>query len=87
MNKNQAVITTKFVVFKKSPILYVYRDDDGTWQFLGPEENLNEEDASVVSLEEILQLDPTLEKILNININCEARRRDINSEWIILDKR
>jgi hypothetical protein len=79
---NAYVFTTRFVLIDKSPILSVYHDDDGDWQFLGKETNLKEEDAMVVSLEEILNFDPTIQQILSLPIDSKAYRLNKESVWV-----
>lgn len=48
---NLAVVTTRFIIDDNSPIVSVFKDDEGEWQFYGKEENILEEDAQVISLE------------------------------------
>lgn len=66
INYDQYVITTKYVINNNSPIIRVIHEKDGAWQFLGKEENLSESDAFVLSLEEILCLDSTLQDVLSL---------------------
>ena len=80
---NTAVITTKYVLNNKSPILYVYHYDDGTWQFSGKETNLKNEDYRVLSLEEIIDMDPTVLDVANLPNQMQAYRESTNSEWTI----
>ena len=53
----------------------------GDWQFFGPEDDVHENDARIVSLKEIIELDPTLDDILWIPEGTEARRVSVGSEW------
>ncbi|MCE1182070.1 MAG: hypothetical protein LWW81_07165, partial [Rhodocyclales bacterium] len=56
--RNSAVITQKQVVTGKAPILQVTHDaDDHGWQFLNPNIEVIESNATVVSLEQITKLD------------------------------
>ena len=84
-NLNIHVFTTRFVIKEKSPILKVYHDDDGDWQFIGKETNLKEEDAMVVSLGEILNFDPSLKQILSLPMGSNAYRPDQYSQWIFTE--
>ncbi len=79
---NKACLTTKYVMYDDSPIISVYYDDDGDWQFLGKEE-VGEEDAFVLSIEQILEHDPTLKDLPNLNIGQSAYRDNFNSPWCI----
>lgn len=76
-----AVITTKFVIENKSPIVSVFRDEDGDWQFFGKEENIQEQDARVIGLDEILEIDLSIKDILWINNGMQAWRDTIDGEW------
>jgi hypothetical protein len=81
-NLNIHVFTTKFVLKEKSPILKVFHDDEGDWQFIGKEIDLKEEDAMVVSLKEILEYDPSLRKVLSLPVGNMAHRANSTSDWI-----
>jgi len=76
-------ISTKNIVNDGSPILKVSHDDDGIWQFLDGSSELDENDAMVVSLGTMLDIDSTLKEILNLPLGSNAFRRDKNSTWII----
>lgn len=78
--ENLAVITTKFVIENNSPILSVFRDEEGDWQFFGFEE-VEEQDARVVSLEEILKIDPSIQEILWLSNGMTAHRENAQVEW------
>jgi len=80
---NVAVITTKHVLEKASPILFVFHYEDGSWQFSGPETELLDEDYRVVSLEEIIQLDPTVLEVADLPYEGEAQRESANSQWTV----
>lgn len=79
-----AVFTTKHVVEESSPILYVYHFEDGSWQFSGEQQNLNDEDYRVLSLGEILAIDQTLLELANMPLGFEAMRETGQSEWEIV---
>lgn len=84
-NYNQYVITTKYVINNNSPIIRVIHEKDGDWQFLGKEENLSESDAFVLSLEEILCLDNTLQDVLHFPLGKQAYRTSPKGNWIVCD--
>ena len=60
MNKNQYVLTTRFVIYDNSEIIRITHEENGDWQFLGCEDNLKESDAVVVSLGEMMDFDNSL---------------------------
>lgn len=73
-----AVFTTTFVVKKKSPILFVYHDEDGDWQFHGPEEDVAEQDMMMVGLGQLIDIDNT---ILEISDGSPATRKSRSDQW------
>ena len=83
MENNKAVITTKYIVEKKSPVLSVYHDLDDDWQFIGPEA-VTEEDAMVISLEQILIIDPSVEETLKIGLGFSAHRKSKTDKWKVV---
>lgn len=77
--RNLGVYTTK-QFFEGEPILYVYHNQDGAWQFhtsLNPDIN----DAKLVCLEEITKLDPTINDIYHLQYGWRAWRDSIRDEW------
>ncbi len=81
-DKNLAVFTTKYILENSSLITDVYYDEDGDWQFFSIEE-VTEEDAKIIGVSEILELDSTLSNLPNLEKGQSAHRTDKNSEWII----
>ena len=80
--KNKAVITTKYVMNDNSPIVSVFYDEDGDWQFWG-KEDFRIIDACVLSVQQILDIDETLALIPNLLEGQSAFRKDKNSLWEI----
>lgn len=78
---NTAVITTKYVLEGKSPILSVFHYDDGSWQFSGPEEDLPDEDFRVLSLDEIIKMDSSVLEVADLPYEGEAYRETKTSQW------
>ncbi len=83
-NLNTAVITTKFILDNNSPILYVFHYNDGFWQFSGPEEELNDEDYRVVSLQEIINIDSSVCEVADLPLEGKAYRQNGNMPWQVL---
>lgn len=80
--KNTMVITTKNIVNKEKSILLVSHDeDDGMWEFLDGDD-VKEEDAIIVSLFEIVQLDSTVNQIADLPLGWISYRDSIQNEWI-----
>ena len=80
-NTAVAVITCAHVLHKDMPILYVSHDAaDGMWQFLcGGTHQL--EDATVVSLLEIYERDPSIAALAQLPLGCAARRKCVGDSW------
>jgi hypothetical protein len=85
LNYNIYVFTTKYVLKKGSPILRVLHNKDGDWQFLGDEGNLQEADAMIVSLGEIIEFDTTLSEIISLPVGKQALRSNKGETWYIYD--
>ena len=81
-SKNVAVFTTTHVVKDKQPILYVFHDaDDGSWQFHYAG-NKTEKDSMIVTLEEILTIDPSIADLADMPSGQMAYRKSKDSPWI-----
>ena len=75
------VITTKDIILGLKPILLVSHDfEDGMWEFLDGEE-LDENEACIVSLDEILKLDGSLRSLHDLPLGWIAYRNSINDSW------
>jgi len=80
MDTNQAVITTKYVIEKKSKVVYASNSKEG-WQFFGEENNITEADARITSLGNIVKSNPHIEKILWISEGMEAWINKGKNDW------
>ncbi len=82
--KNCAVFTIRQILEKETPIHVVYHDlDDNGWQFLSNIEYA-EEDARIVSLEEITTLDPSIIKLAKMKPGYHAWRKSVGDKWIVV---
>jgi len=76
-----AVVTIKKIISCELPILFVSHDeDDHGWQFLSGE-LLSREHASVVALNEIVELDPNILKLADMPVGWVARRPSASAGW------
>ena len=80
-NPNKSVITTKYVVNAHKPIVNVVYDADGDWQFYS-DDKVEESDAVVLSVSQILELDPTL-RMIELHERQEAVRDLVNHKWLV----
>ena len=81
-DKNKSAITTKYVVNNNSIIVSVFYDEDGDWQFFGKEE-VSEEDAIVVSIQEMIDIDKSLVNLPDLKEGESAYRKNKESIWLI----
>ena len=76
-----AALTTSFVL-DGDPILRVYRDYDGDWQFHGsPDDPSTAEVARVVSLQCMVETDHTIIPLHDLPPGWRAFRRSPESQW------
>jgi len=82
---NTAVFTTSFVIVDKKPITYVTHEfEDGAWQFFSDDFfDDYEKVAKIVSLEEIIDLDPTIIDLAEMKEGQNASRNNPNEKWVI----
>ena len=77
--RNLGVYTTS-QAFNGDPILYVYHNEDGDWQFhTSLEPNLD--DGKLVCLEEIAKLDPTINELYHLQFGWWAWRDNKDDDW------
>ncbi|MGY3211346.1 DUF4262 domain-containing protein [Mucilaginibacter sp. HD30] len=77
--RNVAVFTTE-QAFDGDAILYVYHNEDGDWQF-HTSLNPNLDDSKVVSLEQITQIDPSINEIYYLQYGWHAWRENKAAKW------
>jgi hypothetical protein len=83
--ENLAVFTLKRVIRGEAPVLFVSHDeDDGGWQFLDGAEAAVE-DAALVGLREMTEIDPTLIELADLPIGWSARRSGPDEPWQRID--
>jgi hypothetical protein len=77
--RNLGVYATR-QAFNGDPILYVYHNDDGDWQFhTSLEPDLA--DSMLVCLDEITKLDPSINEIYYLQFGWRAWRDSKDGEW------
>jgi hypothetical protein len=78
--ENVAAVTTRKVI-EGSPVLYVvHYEDDHSWAFTcGTTDEVA--DGRVISMDEALQIDPSLAQIANLPPGRSARRERVGSNW------
>jgi hypothetical protein len=77
--RNLATFTTKQWLELRKPILRVVHEHDGDWQFLTGDQML--EDMKIVSLEQLVSRDNTLNELFDLDYGEEAERESIGGRW------
>ena len=80
---DQAVFTTKNVMKNKMTIVRTYHDHDGSWQFFDAVSTNSNENIMLVSLQEILDTDPSINEIINMEVGYFAEREEQHKQWSI----
>lgn len=83
---NTLCFTCCHVVNERHPILYISHAEDGLWQFLCGKSHSVEE-AVVVSLAEILKIDPKVGDFASLGCGESAIADPETSRWTIWKKR
>ena len=71
------------VLNDKKPIRYISHDTDGVWQFLCGK-NHTEDEARIVSLSEMLEIDRSVAKLAHLNLGEYAEKH--GGVWIAAEK-
>lgn len=79
---NTACFTCCHVLNDNKPILRVSHDEDGYWQFLCGE-NHKEEEARIVSLATILEIDETMGDLAELDYGEYVEAENETSNWIV----
>ncbi|OOQ58445.1 DUF4262 domain-containing protein [Mucilaginibacter pedocola] len=77
--RNVGVFTT-IQVLNGAPILNVYHNEDGAWQF-HTNDTLDIADAKLVALETITKLDPSVNNVFDLEYGWQAFRNSIEDDW------
>ncbi|MDR1503801.1 MAG: hypothetical protein LBT43_15255 [Prevotella sp.] len=84
--KNKSVLTTSYVLTNGSPVTFVLYDEDGDWQLFGEEDVTDDEDAYLVSVDEILEMEPALRKLPDLQPGQAATREKDSTRWFIVEE-
>lgn len=79
-DKNLGVITNRQFLEEGKPILYVEHDDNGDWTFLTGDELLSS-DARLICLEDMVELDQSLNQLFNLDYGEFAQRKSKKHKW------
>lgn len=84
--KNKSVLTTSYVLTNGSPVTFVLYDEDGDWQLFGDDETNEDEDAYLVSVDEILEMEPALRKLPDMQPGQAVAREKNNTRWYFVEE-
>jgi hypothetical protein len=84
-NLNTVVFTSKYVIYENSPIVYVSHHADGIWEFWG-NEKIDESEIVVVSLSQLIGIEPAILDIADLPIEFSAVRESKDKPWTIVAK-
>lgn len=79
--KSLAVFTNRHHLELNKPILYVVHDYEGDWQFV-TDDDISDEDARLISLEELIKRDRSLNDLFNLDYGQYAERKSVNDAWV-----
>jgi hypothetical protein len=82
--RNLGVYTTQKTL-EGNPILRVYHNKDGSWQFHSEEFPIIE-NSKIICLEKLVKKDPSLNEIHYLNYGQYAIRKSVNSKWEIFNE-
>lgn len=80
-SKTKACFVCEHVFNKSRPILYVTHDSDGDWQFLCGESEHTVENAKIISLMQVVELDKTINDLFEMPKNVGAERENVTQKW------
>ena len=79
--KNVAAVTSVHITKKNMPILLVsHYSDDHSWAFLSGQP-ITVEESQIVSMGEIVNLDPTVSEVASLKAGWSAERKAVGEEW------
>lgn len=84
-SKNKQVLTTSYVLTNGSPVTFVLYDEDGDWQLFGDDEVAEDEDAYLVSVDEMLELEPALRKLPDMQPGQAVVREKESTRWFFAE--
>lgn len=84
--KNKSILTTSHVLTSGSPVTFVLYDEEGDWQLFGEEEMDEDEDAYLVSVEEILEIEPALRKLPDMQFGQAVVREKDSTRWYFVEE-
>lgn len=79
---DRPVFTTTYVLKENKPILYVSHDEDGAWQFHTTNDGVDTTTAMLVTLQNVLDHDATVNEVSDLPLGHYASRESVGEAWI-----
>ncbi len=79
--RNCVTFVTDQVLDGTEPIVHVFHDEEGEWQFIGSTEG-TPQNAKIIALHEAVKLDPSVLQLADLPIGWHARRDSPDEPWI-----
>lgn len=80
--KNAACFVCDHIMNKKRPVLFVSHDkEDSSWQFLCGETDHNDDNIKIISLNEMTEIDDSVNDLYEMPIGFGAERSQIDEPW------
>lgn len=79
--ENTACIVCNHVLSKERPILYAAHDGEADWQFLCGQDDHTEENAKIISLKQVTELDQTVNDLYEMPFKVGAERKNVKDKW------
>lgn len=80
--EDTACFSCAHVVSGDRPILYATRDGDGAWQFHCGADDHTVENAKLISLKQVTDLDDTVNSLWEMPLNVGAKRSTAKDKWV-----
>ncbi len=79
---NVAVFTSRRIASGADWVYYVSHDeDDGAWEFYGPDGPASEDDTSIIGLGEMWRLTPRIAELADLPMGWCAWRESAHAPW------
>ena len=77
----KAVFTCSHVTQDKETVLYLEHYYEGDWQFLCGQDNHSEENAKIISIKEVTEIDQSLNDLFEMPKGVVAERKALGEKW------
>ena len=79
--ESTACFVCDHVLSKERPILYASHDGEADWQFLCGQADHTEDNAKIISLKQVTELDQSVNDLYEMPIKVGAERKTVKDKW------